>query len=208
MAFHDNLQVTQGKMKNMTRLIQRFHIEDIQGEHLIEKSVPYDSMMRDLKKIEEVKQNIENTIDNICETNSDDLKVPENQEKLETLLDELADNHSKFMKAYSSHCTELRNNSQGPTKKKVEMKSQDTSERNANDCSSSSDKVSSTHTSIRTGNPNLRKQKSEDLKSKSNLFNKILNYSENGVYLTHLPQFIETSKYIINQYQKKLPVFG
>jgi hypothetical protein len=40
------------------------------------------------------------------------------------------------------------------------------------------------------------------------LSNKIDEYCEAGPFLTHLPQFVYGAKYVISQYQKKLPEFG
>ena len=40
------------------------------------------------------------------------------------------------------------------------------------------------------------------------LSNKINGYCEAGPFLTHLPQFVYGAKYVISQYQKKLPEMG
>ena len=40
------------------------------------------------------------------------------------------------------------------------------------------------------------------------LSSKIAEYCETGPFLTHLSQFIYAAQYVINQYQKKLPIFG
>ena len=42
----------------------------------------------------------------------------------------------------------------------------------------------------------------------STLSKKIEEYDETGPFLTHLPEFIYLIKYVISQYQKKLPLFG
>ena len=42
----------------------------------------------------------------------------------------------------------------------------------------------------------------------SSLSRKIYAFCEAGPFLTHLPQFVYLIKYIVSQYQKKLPEFG
>ena len=42
----------------------------------------------------------------------------------------------------------------------------------------------------------------------SSLSDKIAEYCETGPFLTNLPEFIYTCKFIVNQYQKKNPIFG
>ena len=42
----------------------------------------------------------------------------------------------------------------------------------------------------------------------STLSQKISDYCEAGPFMTHLPQFVYSAKYVTRQYQKKLPEFG
>ena len=48
----------------------------------------------------------------------------------------------------------------------------------------------------------------ENTQDHSQLSDKIAEYCETGPFLTHLPQFIFGAKYVISQYQKKIPIFG
>ena len=54
----------------------------------------------------------------------------------------------------------------------------------------------------------LQPQSEASNKTISTLSNKIDEYCEAGPFLTHLPHFVYGLKYIIRQYQKKLPEFG
>ena len=225
MTFQEDLERTQLKVKSLGRLIQRFQIEDIQGEHLIENSVPYNSMMKNLKKIEDMKQTIEEILENMHETHPEALDDPYNEdndnnnEKLETMLDEVAATYSSFMKAYSSHCTKVRNTShtdnlnEGVKKNKtnddfakdndVIKKSDDKRESKTSPGPHSSAKPSQLPTS-----QSSRPKATEKPQVPTKLSHKIEEYRETGPFLTHLPEFVHAIKYIICQYQKKLPIFG
>ena len=67
-----------------------------------------------------------------------------------------------------------------------------------------------------SSNDNLSPQFKEDvanssqppLSTLSTLSQKISDYCEAGPFMTHLPQFVYSAKYVTRQYQKKLPEFG
>ena len=53
-----------------------------------------------------------------------------------------------------------------------------------------------------------RKDKTDQSPEHSSLSDKIAKYCETGLFFSNLPEFVYTCKFMVSQYQKKLPLFG
>ena len=172
-----------------------------------------------------MKQTIEDILENMHETHPEALDDPNNKdndnnnEKVETMLDEVAATYSSFMKMYSSHCTKVRNNSQTANLikgvKKNETNNDFAKDNDAirksddkRDFKTSSGPSFSKKRSRLPPNQSSRTKATEKPQVPTKLSHKIEEYCETGPFLTHLPEFVHAIKYIISQYKKKLPIFG